>query len=188
VQLPRSTGFGFGASVLVSSLYLLPFSILMLPMSLIAAPLSARYGSRANLIAGAIISAGSVVLLAVAHDQPIDFLIASGLLGIGIGLAFAALGTLIVHAVPAHQTGVASGMNTVMRQIGGATGAQVAGTLVAAHTIHGIATVTGFVNSFVLDAALLAIAVLAALAVPQLGRRDSLPAQRPPGTPAVKAP
>ena len=42
-------------------------------------------------------------------------LISSSLLGIGIGLAFAALGNIVVQAVDDHQTGVASGMNTVMR-------------------------------------------------------------------------
>jgi hypothetical protein len=37
-----------------------------------------------------------------------------------MGLAFAALGNLIVEAVPPERTGIASGMNTVMRTLGGA--------------------------------------------------------------------
>ena len=70
--------------------------------------------------------------LAVASRHPYDMLISSALLGIGIGLAFAALGNLIVQAVPPGQTGVASGMNTVLRTLGGALGGQIAATFVAA--------------------------------------------------------
>ncbi|HKA95820.1 MAG TPA: hypothetical protein VKD66_06100 [Streptosporangiaceae bacterium] len=57
--------------------------------------------------------------LAVTSRHPYDMLLCSTLLGVGIGLAFAALGNLIVQAVPAHQAGVASGMNTVLRTLGG---------------------------------------------------------------------
>ena len=45
-QLPRSTGFGFGASVVAGGLYLLPMAATMFVMSLMAGPTAARYGSR----------------------------------------------------------------------------------------------------------------------------------------------
>ena len=40
-------------------------------------------------------------------------------------------GNLIVQPCPAHQTGVAGGMNTVMRTLGGALGGQLAATFIA---------------------------------------------------------
>ena len=61
-------------------------------------------------------------------------LISAALMGVGIGLAFAALGNLIVQAVPPEQTGVASGMNTVMRTLGGALGGQIVATFIADNT------------------------------------------------------
>ena len=64
-------------------------------------------------------------------------LVSSTLLGIGIGLAFSALGNLIVQAVPPHQTGVATGMNTVMRTLGGALGGQLSATFIADHKANG---------------------------------------------------
>ena len=48
---------------------------------------------------------------------------ATGLLGIGIALGFASMANLIIEAVPAEQTGVATGMNTNIRNIGAALGA-----------------------------------------------------------------
>ena len=83
-------------------------------------------------------------------------------MGIGIGLAFAALGNLIVQAVPAHQTGAAGGMNTVMRTIGGALGGQLAATFIAAHTSAGVPTVTGFTDTFAMATGFLLICTLAA--------------------------
>ena len=53
----------------------------------------------------------------------------------GIGFAFASLANLIVEAVPRDQTGVASGMNTIVRTIGGAVGAQVAVSILATHML-----------------------------------------------------
>ncbi|MGI8714235.1 MAG: MFS transporter, partial [Solirubrobacteraceae bacterium] len=104
--------------------------------------------------------------LALEHAHPYDMLISAALLGVGIGLAFAALGNLIVQAVPPHQTGVATGMNTVMRTLGGALGGQIAATLVADNVSHGLPTVTGFTASFTLEAVFLVAAVVAGLLVP----------------------
>ena len=94
-------------------------------------------------------------------------LISSSLLGVGIGLAFAALGNLIVQAVPPDQTGVASGMNTVLRTLGGAVGGQVSATLVVAHTSGGLPRLAGFTDTFALAGLLLVVCVLAGLLVPR---------------------
>ncbi len=165
-QLPKSTGFGFGASVVVSGLYLLPSALLMVLLGSIAGRVARRYGSKPSLVVGAAITAVAFGWLAVAHAHPYDMLISAGLLGIGIGLAFAALGNLVIQAVSAHQTGVASGMNTVMRTLGGALGGQLAATFIADNTAHGLPTLTGFTDSFVLATGFLVVCVAAALLVP----------------------
>ena len=93
-------------------------------------------------------------------------LLCSTLLGVGLGLAFAALGNLIVQAVPAHQTGVATGMNTVLRTLGGALGGQLAATFVAASTAGGLPALTGFTQTFAMSALFLVGCVIAGLLVP----------------------
>ncbi len=170
-QLPVSTGFGFGATVVVSGLYLLPSTIGMTVLGLYAGRISARFGSRAALLAGTAFTTASFTLLALAHNHPYQLLVAASLLGVGIGLAFAALGNLIVQAVPSHQTGVASGMNTVMRTLGGALGGQLSATFIAENMRAGEPTVTGFVETFVMATAFLVVCLLAGLLVPkELGR------------------
>jgi EmrB/QacA subfamily drug resistance transporter len=167
-QLPKSTGFGFGASVVVSSLYLLPSAFGMGLLGTIAGRVARAYGSKFALVVGTAITAVSFLWLAVAHAHPWDMLVASTLLGIGIGLAFSALGNLIVQAVPSSQTGIASGMNTVMRTLGGALGGQLSATFIADHMTDGLPTVTGFTLSFIMAAAFLGVGVLAGLLVPGL--------------------
>jgi MFS family permease len=176
-QLPKSTGFGFGASVVVSGLYLLPSTIGMTILGLYAGRISARFGSRAALLAGTAFSTASFALLAVAHSHPYDLLIAAGLLGIGVGLAFAALGNLIVQAVSPHQTGVASGMNTVMRTLGGALGGQLSATFIAAHMIRGQPAVTGFTETFLMATGFLLVCLLAGVLVPKMTPAAELEAE-----------
>jgi EmrB/QacA subfamily drug resistance transporter len=166
-QLPKSTGFGFGASVVVSGLYLLPSTIGMFVVGFAAGRIAARFGSRFALVAGSIVTACAFGLLAVQHAHPYDMLLSSALLGIGIGLAFAALGNIVVQAVEEHQTGVAGGMNTVMRTIGGALGGQLTATFLADHVRDGLPTVTGFTISFVMSTCFLIVCALASLLVPE---------------------
>ncbi len=170
-QLPKSTGFGFGASVVVSSLYLLPAALTMGVLGTAAGRIARRFGSKSALIVGTAISALAFGFASLAHQHPYQMLITTTLLGIGIGLAFAALGNLIVQAVPSTQTGVASGMNTVMRTLGGALGGQLSATFIVNHTAHGLPTVTGFTDTYVMATAFLVVCVLAGFLVPDRDAR-----------------
>jgi MFS family permease len=165
-QLPKSTGFGFGASIVTASLYLLPSALTMGVMGIRAGHIARRFGSKRALVAGSAVTALSFAFAAVAHRHPYEMLITSLLLGLGVGLAFAALGNLIVQAVPPTQTGVASGMNTVMRTLGGALGGQISATLIADNAAHGLPTITGFIGTYVMAAGFLVVCVLSALLVP----------------------
>jgi MFS family permease len=175
-QLPKSTGFGFGASVLGSALYLLPSTGGMFVLGSAAGRIAARFGSKAALVAGSAVTAASFGLLAVQHAHVYDLLISSTLLGVGIGLAFSALGNIVVQAVDEHQTGVASGMNTVMRTVGGALGGQLVATFLADHVRGGYPTISGFTDGFVLSTCFLAVCTGAALLVP--GRRSQAYVER----------
>jgi EmrB/QacA subfamily drug resistance transporter len=183
-QLPKSTGFGYGASIVVSGLYLLPATMAMMAMSLLAGRLALRYGSRNSLITGSAVCMCAFLLLLILGHGSVELLIAAGGIGVGIGLAFAALGNLIVGAVPPHQTGIASGMNTVMRLLGGAIGGQLSATFIAGHVLHGLPAVTGFTETFAVSAAFLAVCTVASLLVPRhQARSDSAPAEQRPLAP-----
>jgi len=169
-QLPTSTGFGYGASVVAAGLYLLPCAVGMGVLGSLAGRVERRFTSRRALIAGAAISAVACSWLTLTSRHPYDMLVSSALLGVGIGLAFSALGNLIVQAVPPSQTGVASGMNTVLRTLGGALGGGIAATFVAGRVVHGLPALAGFTATFAMAALFLAGCVVAGLLIPAPAR------------------
>jgi MFS family permease len=84
-----------------------------------------------------------------------------------LGLGLSALANLIVSAVRQEQTGVATGMNTVMRTLGGAFGAQLAATFIAQSAgTHRLPTEHGFTLAFAVCAIGSAVGLLSAFAVP----------------------
>jgi EmrB/QacA subfamily drug resistance transporter len=171
VQTPTSTGYGFGASVTQAGPFLLPTTVAMLIVSPIGGTLSHKVGPKVPLIIGTVVTMLAFVVLAVSGSRW-EIYVASTLLGIGVGFAFAALANLIVEAVRPDQTGVASGMNTIVRTIGGAAGAVVAASILSANVLaSGLPDKHGYTVTFALCAGVLAIGVLASLAVPGRARR-----------------
>ena len=81
------------------------------------------------------ISIGAFAILALAHGQQWEILLAMVIIGLGFGAAFATMSNLIVAAIPAHQTGVANGMHANIRTIGGSVGAALMTSIVGAHTL-----------------------------------------------------
>jgi EmrB/QacA subfamily drug resistance transporter len=184
VQVPESTGYGFGASVVGAGLFLLPSALAMLVAGPLAGRLDARAGSRLPLLLGTAAAALAFGLLAVEHSQKGLIYLASALLGMGIGLAFAAMANLIVEAVRQDQTGVATGINTIARTLGGAIGAEVLAAVLAGHPLGatGFATETGYTVAFVVATGGVVASFLAALAVP--ARRRGGTSTRPVESPA----
>jgi EmrB/QacA subfamily drug resistance transporter len=169
VQLPKETGFGFGASVTSAGLYILPSAFSMLVAGSLVGRIEARFGSKPPLMVGAGFTALSFLLLAFAHSEPFEIYLASLLQGVGIGLAFASMANLIVQNVRPEQTGVATGMNTVARSVGGALGAQVVAAILTASVVSTHPTEQAFTIAFLFGAAMLAVAVAVSVLIPGRG-------------------
>ena len=154
VQTSESAGYGFGASATQAGLYLLPSSVAMLFAGPLAGTLGRRYGSKWPLAGGMVVVSVSAVLFAVAHADPFPVLVASALLGLGVGAAFAAMAALITDNVDQREVGVAAGMNTVVRMVGAVVGGQVGAALLTARTISGteIPRESAYTTTFVLSA------------------------------------
>jgi MFS family permease len=168
VELPRRTGFGFGASVTQAGLYMLPATVGMLLAGPVSGRLSSTVGSRVPLLLGAVISCAAFVILTLAHGSGWEIYVAMLVMGVGIGFAFASMANLIVESVPIHQTGIATGMNTIVRSIGGAIGSQVsAGIVTATLAANGLPSERGFTIAFGAAAGALAVGVAVALRVPR---------------------
>jgi EmrB/QacA subfamily drug resistance transporter len=185
LQTPNDvTGYGFGATVTESGLLLLPQTVATFLAGLFSGRLAARFGSKPLLVAGAGLTSFATLGLVLVHEQIWQLLVETTLLGLAFGLAFAALSNLIVDAVPASQTGVASGMNANIRTVGGALGSAVIASVVTANAgADGLPLESGYTNGFTVLVVTSGLAALVAVLVPVVkARTHGLPAGQAPIT------
>lgn len=175
LQTPASTGYGFGASTLVSGCYLLPMTGGMFILGLYSGRIAARFGSKLAVVVGSGTSCAGYFILAAAHSASWEIYLVSSLLGIGLGLAFSAMSNLIVMAVPPAQTGVASGMNANIRTIGGAVGAGIMSSIVTSTVLNsGLPAAAGYSHGFLFIGVMTAVATLCTILIPNMAQ-DSAP-------------
>jgi len=176
-QLPEGGEVGFGLSATEAGLLLVPGSLLSLVLAPLVGRVGERRGSKLPFLAGCVVTAGTLLGLALAHDSVGIVILWCALLFAGVGAAFAAIPNLIVSAVDEHETGEATGTNTVIRNIGAAVGAQVAGTVVAGHILaSGLPADEGYTIAFLIGCAGAVVAALSVLFIPG---RVAAPAPQP---------
>jgi MFS family permease len=186
VQIPRglpdevaaALDFGFGASPVAVGLFFVPSSIAMVIAGPVAGSLGQRFGPELPLRVGIALIALALGLFAVAHDERWTIYVWMTFLGVGIAASFAALGSLVIANSPPAQTGAATGMNTIMRTIGGAFGAQVSAAIITANTFRDteIPLERGFTIAFAMGAVVAVVALLPALALRMPRRAQPAPA------------
>jgi predicted MFS family arabinose efflux permease len=170
VQAPKETGYGLGLSIVATGLCLLPGGVTMLLLSPVSARISAARGPRVTLALGtAIIALGYVIRIMDSSDLWLIILGAT-VCAIGTTLAYSALPTLILRAVPAGQTASANGVNVLMRTIGQAVcSAAVAAVLVHHTSLVGgapLPTLHGYLLAFAMAGTVAVVACAAALSIP----------------------
>ncbi|GAA2786439.1 MFS transporter [Kitasatospora sp. CM 4170] len=163
-QTPEKlTHYGFTATVLHAGVMLLPSAI----GSMVAAPLGAlliaRRGPRLPLVLGGVLGAVAMAYLALRHSHEGDIYTASAIFGLGIGLAFSAMPAYINGAVPVEQSGIANGMNAVLRTVGGAIGTAVMAAILTGDTMKlpipvTLPTLDAYKHAFWVAAAVCAVA------------------------------
>jgi EmrB/QacA subfamily drug resistance transporter len=176
-QTPERFGYGFGATVTGAGLLMLPSTLVMLVAGPWSGRLATRFNARLPLVIGTFFGMLAFTFFALFHDSELEICIGGALLGMGIGFAFASMANLVVESVPRDEVGVATGINTIMRSLGGALGAQLVASLLAGKTIAGTATPVeaAYTDAFVVAAVAAGLAMLAALAIPQRRRPQSQP-------------
>ena len=172
-QTPERFGYGFGASVTGAGLLMLPSTLVML----VAGPCAGRLATPLHLAAAAgdrdVLRHARLRLLRRSSTRASgEICVGGALLGIGIGFSFASMANLVVESVPREEVGVATGINTIMRSLGGALGAQLVASLLTGKTIAGTAipAEAAYTDAFIVAAIAAGLAMVAALAIPRRRR------------------
>ncbi|MGZ4619602.1 MAG: MFS transporter [Frankiaceae bacterium] len=123
-----------GDSPLVAALSLIPMAATMMPAARLAPHIAARVGARRVCVLGLALLTGALVILAQLDAGSSYWLLLGGLvpLGAGMGLAMTPATTAITDALPAAKQGVGSAINDLSRELGGALGIAVLGSVLNA--------------------------------------------------------
>lgn len=124
-----------GWSALKSAAGMLPMALMMMPMSTIAPKIAQRFGSRNTMLTGVVIFSLGLVTLAVRASVEGGYLsVLPGLLGIGLGmgLTMTPATAAITETLPQDKQGVASALNDTSRELGGAVGMALLGSVLSA--------------------------------------------------------
>ena len=158
-------------SPLVAALSLIPMALAMMPFARVLAPrLAEAVGARRVIPAGLVLGATGLTVLAQLDATSGYWLLLAGLLplGAGMGLAMTPATAAVTDALPAEKQGVGSAMNDLSRELGGALGIAVLGSVLQSNYRGGLDFSAGMQAAFLTGAGTV---LAAALAVAVLLRR-----------------
>ncbi|WP_338703082.1 MFS transporter [Streptomyces sp. Q6] len=170
VQAPVATGYGLGLSIVATGLCMLPSGVIMLLFSPVSARISTARGPRVTLaVGGGVLALGYAVRIADSTDLWV-ILVGAAVVSTGTTLAYSALPTLILRAVPAGATASANGVNVLMRTIGQAVSSAAVAAVLVHHTMPlsggEVPSLHGYRIAFTMAGTVALLAAAVALAVP----------------------
>jgi EmrB/QacA subfamily drug resistance transporter len=151
-----------GNTALMTGLLLAPLTLAIIPASLVAGRLTAAYGPRLPMAVGYTATGLSLVALGFLGLRPYwPVAVLFVICGVGQGLAISPAVAAILQQVPRERAGLGAGVVNTARQIGGALGIAVLGTILGSyvHYAQGVSALLLVAGSGVLLGAGLLIAV-----------------------------
>jgi EmrB/QacA subfamily drug resistance transporter len=134
-----------GWSALGAAAGLLPLAVVMMPLSAVAPTIAKRVGTRRVLLVGtALFGTGLAMMATMVSASGGYWSVMPGLvvLGVGIGLVMSPSTMSITESLPVEKQGVASALNDTVRELGGAVGIALLGSLVNAGYRSSISSAT----------------------------------------------
>jgi Na+/melibiose symporter-like transporter len=122
----------WGYSALRTGISFLPLTVALVAASIVASGLVPRIGARPLLLVGSVAAAGGMYWLSriSEHGTYLGGLLGPTLVvGVGLGLMFVPLPLVSMAGVPEADSGAAASLLNVGRQVGGALGLAVIGTV-----------------------------------------------------------
>ncbi len=103
LQLPASTGYGLGQTMLHAGLWMAPGGLMMLVFAPVSARLICTVGARTTLMIGATVIGGGYVLACFLMNAPWQIMLAGLLASAGVGIGYAAMPTIIMDSTPMRE-------------------------------------------------------------------------------------
>jgi MFS family permease len=123
-----------GYTPLEAGLRIAPMAVVFMIMGPVSARIVERVGTKLTVASGLVVGAAGVLVVATNDAQSPYAQVFAGIITIafGMGLVMAPATASIMEALPRSKAGVGSAVNDTTRQVGGAMGVAVVGSLFAA--------------------------------------------------------
>ncbi|MFF7791236.1 MFS transporter [Streptomyces sp. NPDC007991] len=143
-------GYGFGAGTTDIGLFLLPGAIAGAVSDSVGGIAARRFGPRAVVIVGTVVTAATMIALAALHTAEWQLVLAKVLTAFAAGVGTTALLAGTATAIDTKDIGIATSLLVVTRVVGVALGAQIAGAILdaGAEPMTGRPAESAFVTGF----------------------------------------
>ena len=170
VEAPEATGYGFGTSLVVGGLAMLPSGLTMLICAPIAARLIALRGAPQTLSLGAAIVAVGFAFRILVHAELWQIIVGTTVVGIGTGIGYAALPSIINANTPVNELAAANGINSLARSLGSSLASAIGSSLLAGSVVvvgsFELPSLTAYRELFLMCGIASVLAALVALSIP----------------------
>ena len=155
-------GYGFGAGTTDIGLLLMPGAIAGVVSGAIGGIAARRFGPRAVVVAGAVVTAATLIALALLHDAAWQLAVARVVTTFAVGVGATALLAGTAVAVATEDTGIATSLLVVTRLFGVIVGARAGGTILTAgaDSTTGLPSESAFVTGFVVAGMVTALSLI----------------------------
>jgi MFS family permease len=178
LELPVTTGYGLGLSMLHAGLWLAPGGLAMMVASPIASRVAAARGPKFTLCLGCAIVAAAYLAGLVLLGSAWQLCLLNILISVGVGFAYSSLPALINAAVPMSETAAANGINALARALGTSISSAVVGAVLTGLTFsiagQEFPSLTAFRIALVIAAGMAAVAAVLAVLIPVADADDDL--------------
>jgi MFS family permease len=170
LETPKVAGGFFGITdTFVIGLYMFPSAIAQLIFGPLGGVLSKKVGADKVLIAGLAILALGFGTLVYMHTDWVGIVISVFITGAGMALCMVSMINLVVVTCKQSEFGVASGMNTLFRVVGGSVGPVLAVVILSNYTMslqgNVIYTESGYVTTWIVGVVFALIGLVCAIAL-----------------------
>lgn len=131
VEMPPETGYGFGASVTIGGLCMLPGGLIMIPAATVAGRLINRRGATFVLALGAAVMALGWIQRIVVSSTYAWVILGTILVGIGIAMCSASLPSIVNAHTPVEALASANSLNNLVRSVGASIASAIGGAVMA---------------------------------------------------------
>lgn len=158
----QPTPYGLGLDIVATGLTLAPGTFIMLFMGPLMGKLVIRIGPKPILLIGAVVSILGLLLFIFERSSQLNLMINSAVAFVGVLSLTIPIVNMISVSLPPDRVAVGFGMNTMLRNLGGAIGPVIATTLMSTYTVTHLNEVLADATAFNV---IFAIAIVLAIVI-----------------------